>query len=248
MKSCCIYAYYEKNDLYKENFEYFLKNGILDDVDYYIVINGKCSVQIPERKNITVFRRQNEGYDFGAYSYALKNIHKNYDYYFFLNTSVRGPYSEKRWIDKFLPLFKKDVKVVGTTINIFNQKSIFGYDLSEMYGKKNVYPHVQSMFFGIDKEYLKYLMDKDFFNESEMIGKDIQYIIVHKEIGLSQLALKNGWNINCILPKYTGIDYRKIEKDINPTSREGDPYYKDAYFGNNIKKEDVIFWKGYRLQ
>ena len=37
---CCFYAYYEKNDLYKSNLEYFLKNAILDDVDYYIIING----------------------------------------------------------------------------------------------------------------------------------------------------------------------------------------------------------------
>ena len=38
-KICCLYAYYEKNDLYKSNLEYFLKNGILENVDYYFIIN-----------------------------------------------------------------------------------------------------------------------------------------------------------------------------------------------------------------
>ena len=48
---CCLYAYYEKDDKYKENFEYFLENGIYDEIDYYLIINGSCSINIPKRKN-----------------------------------------------------------------------------------------------------------------------------------------------------------------------------------------------------
>jgi hypothetical protein len=30
----CIYAYYEKDEKYKENLRFFLNNGILDNIDY----------------------------------------------------------------------------------------------------------------------------------------------------------------------------------------------------------------------
>ena len=78
------------------------------------------------------------------------------------------------------------------------------------------------------------------------ISTDINKIIAYKEMGLSQYALMNGWNINSILSKYKNIDYRKINKDINPTSNNGDPYYTDGYFGKTINKYDVIFLKNNR--
>ena len=251
---CTLYAYYEKNDLYKDNFTYFLNNGILDNVDYYIIINGECSVNIPERSNITLFKRENKGYDFGAYSYAIKNIKREYNYYFFINTSVIGPYlkdSNKPWTSYFLELFNDDVKVVGTSINIFTSNT-FGfkseYDLTKIYNKKSPYSHVQSMFFCIDNEYFQHLKNINFFDEDVMNNvEDIQYIVANKEIGLSQIALEHGWNINSILSKYKNLDYRIINEDINNTSYYGDPYYPKSYFGEDINKYEAIFYKNYRL-
>ena len=64
---------------------------------------------------------------------------------------------------------------------------------------------------------------------------------------MSQLILDNGWNFNCLLSKYRGIDYRLLERDINPTSRNGDPYWPGAYFGETIRPEEVVFFKINRL-
>ena len=106
---CCLYAYYEKNELYKNNFKFFLKNlklflknGILKDVDYFFIINGSCSLNINKiiskkniynkLTNINIIYRDNKGYDFGAYNYVINNYNLNYDYYFFMNSSVIGPY------------------------------------------------------------------------------------------------------------------------------------------------------------
>ena len=91
-KYVCMYAYYEKDRDYRSNLEYFLKNGILDNVDYYFILNGKCSVNIPEKSNIKVLKRENKGFDFGAWSYALSKIDDEYDYYIFVNSSVKGPF------------------------------------------------------------------------------------------------------------------------------------------------------------
>lgn len=248
---CALYAYYEKNDLYKDNFTYFLNNGILDEVDYYIIINGKCTINIPRRSNITVFKRENKGYDFGAYSYAIKNIKREYNYYFFINTSVCGPYlkdSNKPWTSYFLELFNDDVKIVGTSINIYTSNTLGSkYDLTKFYSKNAPYSHVQSMFFCIDNEYYQHLKNINFFDENSMNNaEDMQYVIVTKEIGLSQIALQHGWNINSILSKYKNLDYRVINEDINNTSRNGDPYYPKSYFGEDIDKYEAIFYKNNR--
>ena len=248
----CFYAYYEKNEMYKTNFEYFLENGLLEDVDYYIIVNGNSTVKIPEKRNIKIFTRENKGYDFGAYSYAIQKINKKYEYYFFLNTSVKGPYlrdNSKPWIHYFLELFTtKDIKLVGTSVNIFPLSSFENYNLDEIYDKKPPYTHIQTMFFCMDNEYYEYLKMKDFFNEEEMNhASELSYVISYKEIGLSQLALNKDWNINCILPKYRDIDYRTMKNDINPTSNIGDPYYEGAYFGGTIEKYDAIFFKNSRF-
>ena len=228
---------------------YFLNNGILDDVDYYIIINGDCTIDIPERNNIIIFKRPNNGYDFGAYSFALKYI-TQYDYYFFINTSIKGPYlknTQKKWTEYFLELFNDNIKIVGTSINIYDFNGFSNYNLSEIYNNDKPFTHIQSMFFCIDNEYLNYLKNINFFNEEELNNVDnIDYVIAYKEFGLSQHALRNNWNINSILKKYNNIDYRTIDADFNNTSLNGDPYHKNAYFGETINRYDAIFFKNNR--
>ena len=197
----CLYAYYEKDETYKNNLLYFLENGILDNVDYYIIINGNCSIDIPKKSNIIVFHRENKGYDFGAFSYAIKYINKEYDYYFFLNTSVKGPLlknNSRPWTEYFLELFNSpEIKLVGTTINIFPLSRFEKHDLDNIYNHSSPHTHVQSMFFCIDNEFYKYLKKENFFNEEELNNaENISYVIAYKEIGLSQLCLNNNWNIN----------------------------------------------------
>ena len=146
-------------------------------------------------------------------------------------------------------MFNKDVKIVGTSINMCTFDSFTGYDLSKIYNKKKPFAHVQTMFFCIDNEYFNYLNKINFFNEYELNNSlKLGYIISHKEIGLSQHTLQNNWNINCILPKYKDIDYRLVNKDFNNTSQKGDPYYKKSYFGNDIDKYEVIFYKNNRYK
>lgn len=243
-RMCCLYNYFEKNDQYKDNFEYFLRHGILPTIDYYVIVNGGCSVEIPRNKNMTVYFRENIGYDFGAYSHAIKRMKQKYKFYFFINTSVRGPLlgegEDPDWTSRFIGLLGGDTRMAGTSINIHTD------NLERFFGKKNVYSHVQSMFFVMDDVVFSLLEEQDFFNEDEINGMDLQSVIYHKEVGLSQIVLGQGWNINSILPEYKGLDYRVLDHDINPTSLSGDPYYPGAYFGGTIDPSRVIFFKNNR--
>ena len=246
-KICVIYNYFEKDELYKGNFRYFLENGLLDEIDYYIVINGSCSIELPTKSNISIYYRENIGHDFGAYSYIISNkLTKEYDYYILINTSVRGPYlkdSNKKWYEYFIDLFHDNVYLVGTSINICTHKELCLYDSNY---KRSVNPHVQSMFVVIKKKYFNELVKENFFNEDEINNMTFQKLIQEKEVGLSQKAIDKGYNINCILSKYTNRDYIHIDNDINPTSAHGDPYFQNAYFGETIDPYEVIFHKNNR--
>jgi hypothetical protein len=237
-KICVIYNYYEKDEMYKENLQYFLDHGILDEVDYYFVINGDYTTTFPNKPNIKIYNRENKGYDFGAYSYVIDKL-KVYDYYFFMNTSVKGPYlkNNDKWYDRFLPLFNDNVHLVGTSINICTSK-IYCVD-----SDSKVNPHVQSMFFCLDQKYFNELKDENFFNESEINNMTFNELIRKKEVGLSEIAIKKGYNINCILSKYRDLDYLNVNKDINPTSINGDAYFKGKYFGGTIDPYEVVFFK-----
>jgi hypothetical protein len=240
-----IYSYFEKNDDYKNNLVYFLNYGLEECNDYIFVINGNCTLKIPEQNNIKVIYRDNIGYDFSAYGEALKtNDIELYKYFFFINTSVRGPflpdYVIMSWTVPFKKLLKDDVKLVGTTINLTEDfLSSNGHEV--FYGKKKYYIHIQSQMFATDLECLKLLISKgifDLFTENNFLK-----IIILREIGMSQHVLNNNWNISCILPEYQNIDYRTLNVDFNPTSIKGEMNYKDCYFNRTLHPYEAIFIK-----
>jgi hypothetical protein len=245
-KNACLYAYYEKNELYKKNLLYFLDNGMLDNIDYFFIINGTHTINFPVKNNIKIIQRDNVGYDFGAYSYAITNIiPHNYDYYIFLNATVKGPYlsNNKNWLDAFLELFTKNVKLVGTSICFTETEQV-----KKKYNIDSIY-FVQSMFFIINKDLFEYLIYNNFFNDEKILNKEtiLENIVINKEINLSYLAYKSGGNINCYLSKYRDLDFTKIKNDINPTSFNGDPYFPNRYWCSTIMPNDVIFYKNKRM-
>lgn len=252
-KIAFYYCYYERDEQCKENLNFFLKHGLLDHVDYFFIINGKSSVPFPEAKNLFVFQRENCGYDFGAYAYVLEKFDfSRYDYHFFCNTSVRGPFlppntTYKDWTEPFLELLNCEVKLVGTTINVLSGNYFNHLNEKYLHSKRNAIPSVQSMMFAIDKECFEYLNKKKFFDLDKICKFSFEEVIAYNEINLSILVLQNGWNINCIAPKYRGKDYRLINADFNPTSLSGDPVYPGAYFGKTLHPYDVIFFKTNRL-
>jgi lipopolysaccharide biosynthesis protein len=244
-----IYAYYEKDNIYKNNLEYFLRKGLDNNCDYIFAINGHCSVQIPDMSNIKIIHRSNDGYDFGAYDDALMtiNIH-NYAYFIFLNTSVRGPFLppyislSMKWYEPFINLIKNNVKLVGTSINILNSVSSEHSQIFErITGFGRPHTHVQSQFFAMDKKCLEYLLSKNLFSSCKY--KNMTEFIAHKEIMMSQLVLKNGWNISCIIPEYQRIDYIRLDTDINHTALNHDPCFIGSCFGRTVHPYEIIFIK-----
>jgi hypothetical protein len=244
-KIAITYAYFEKNDEYKLNLNFFIKYGYIDspDIDYIFVINGSYTTLIPNAHNVTIIQRENKGYDFAGYHASIKSMTKQYDYYFFLNGSVRGPfmpsytYKSMSWIDAYLNLFKDNIKLVGSTINALvpNYHSAFKRD--------KFMPHVQSCIFCMDHECLNYLLDK-----TEIFKKfydRIDDVVLFQEVAMSSKVLENGWNISCLVHEYQNRDYSNITKVFNHSASQhfGDILHNGACFGRTVHPYEIIFIK-----
>jgi hypothetical protein len=222
-KTLVLYAYFEQDLIRRDNLEFFLKYGVRKndpDIDYIFIINGfKCTCEIPVRdcRNIKAIRRENTGWDFEAWRYGLlmkKESLQSYDYFAFLNSSVRGPFAPMYfdsfyWVEAYLSLINEKVKLAGASINC------------------QVSPHVQSFVFVTDKVGFKLLKDKGIFEP--VFERNVRDLIENREVGMSKIILENGYQITCMLSKYWNIDWTKPEAQScnclkNPTEGEEKPY------------------------
>tara|TARA_B110000971_G_scaffold15912_1_gene14709 strand:- start:928 stop:1674 length:747 start_codon:yes stop_codon:yes gene_type:complete len=235
MNILITYVYYEtSNSLI--NLKFFIKNGVFpnDNVTYnFIIKGGNCSVQFPVYDNINIYKTNNEGYDFGGYSYSINTINKdNFDYFIFLNDTVIGPfvprYTQKsEWYTQFVSLLSKKVKLVGSTIN------------RKMYN--HIPKHVQSMAFATDRVGLQLLIYNDIFNldnNIQTIQQDGKWGIILKfEIGMSGIIMNNGFEIDSFL-----------QLENNQTEIwHGDIHYNNSYFNDTINPIEVMFIKKNRV-
>jgi len=232
-KILVTYVYYETNKSL-ENLNFFIKNGVFnnDNVQYNFIVKGqKCSVEFPDYKNIKLYYTENEGYDFGGYTYSIQMIDKTlFDYYIFLNDTVIGPFvprynSKDTWYEDFIRLISDKVKLVGPTINRQNYN--------------NISQHVQSMAFGTDKIGLQLLIENNIFNLENNIqvyktqGK-WEFILMF-EVGMSGVIMRNGFEISSFMQS---DNYCKI-------LRHGDIHHTNKYFGITINPVEVMFIKNH---
>ena len=236
-KKVVVYTYFNSPSS-NYNLSYFVQRELCyrNDIDYILVINGyQCDVPIPEFENITILRRENEGYDFGGHAHALQYLNDQkrvYDYYFFMNSGVIGPIlphyiHESHWTNIFIRKITDHVKLVGTTIVCLPHSDLGGY------GQK-----VEGFFFMVDDIGLDLLQ-----KEGTIFCKhpDKTSAIVNGEYGLSNCILKHGYTIDCMLPRYQNMDW-KDSKNWN-LNNNMHPSRQHSFYGSSINPYDVIFHK-----
>ena len=242
-----IFHYFERNSTYKNNLIYFLAVAVHDPADYYIIISGECSVSLPEYPNVTYIKSKNWNNDFGGYiKYINEYFKSSYEYFIFINSSVRGPflpsYVEENWTDILVGRLKFDVHLVGSSINILPESSPYSGMFFEKYNYSGPYAHVQTTAYALTNEAIQYLIDIDFYDVRDELSKND--VIVSYELRLSQEIIRNGWNISTILPVYGDIDYRNISNIYdNFSARTGDVLYDSAFFGRTLSPYECLFIK-----
>jgi len=245
-KIILFYHYYELDSIYKENFIHFLKFGYCKCIDYIIIISGKITLELPLASNLTYLYVENKNMDIGGFSKAITKVDINlYDYFFFLNCTVRGPYLSnyeiRNWTNIYIEKFDKDVGIVGNTINILSNKSVNYINYSKKYTSINC-THVQTYLYVLNINSLNLLLENNFYNNftNEMTKEEI---IVEYEIRLSQIILNNKLNIKCILNEYNDINYIEKHEDININSMNGDLLFEHCYYGRTVHPLEIIFIK-----
>jgi len=221
MRSVVIYTFHEMN----ERVDYFFKNAIFEaeDVDFVIVCNSR-TLEFTAPPYANVIRRDNIGYDFGAWSDAVE-LYKDYDRFLFVNSSVVGPFVPGKWTDIFFNRLNNDVRLFGPTINYTQGIPI----------------HVQSYLFCVNRHTLSFLQYCGIFSTEEY-ESEFQGAIHNREIRMTTAILGMGWNIGCLLPDYKDIDWRLTPLRVGTL--------EDVTFSNGRdwrwKDEEVVFIKGNR--
>jgi len=233
MSSVIIYTYFSSPSA-DYNLDFFVKKELSykNNIDYIIVINGynyNKNIVFPTIANLTILKRPNHGYDFAGHNHALKYIKshsKTYDYYFFMNSGVIGPilhenFKEAHWTNVFIKKINNRVKLVGTTIVAKKPK-----------------PIVEGFFFMVDKIGLELLKKhKTIFSNHSNKNSAVN----NAEFQLAKCILNNKYTIDCMLPRYKGVNWRN-PKNYNLNNGRF-PSRKNYFYGRSINPFDVIFHK-----
>lgn len=245
MSTAVIYHYFEKDEIYRENLIFFLNVAIDKGVDYYIYLSGTCSVNLPSLPNIEYISIENANYDFGAVT-NFSNHHNsnNYDFYIYINCSVRGPFLPKytpiQWYEAFTSKLSNTDGIVGSSINFLPEGSRDSKYFSQKLNKPGPFTHVQTTSYAISSACFKLLKKIGFFNlEQKLNHLDI---ILRYEITLSRLLIENGFHISSILPTHNGFD-KNFNLNYPNTLRQGNPLRKSAFYGRTISPYESIFIK-----
>ena len=250
-KVLVIYHYYEKDQSYIDNFCHFLRFGYDSDLSYLIIVAGEHTIDFPALNNIQYLFTENKNFDYGGYCEVVStlSIWQKYDFYLFVNSSVRGPfdpaYWDQKWTDLFIDQLSADIGIVGSAISITPSQHSIAKMYHEKYGKlernHQFLGHVQTTCYALSRQILEQLIKAGFYEVNEALNKD--ETVRDYEIRLSQLILDMGFNLRCMLPEYNQVDYRVALTDLNPTSREGDSGFKYSYFGRSAHPYESIFIK-----
>lgn len=159
---------------------------------------------------LTMFQRtENQGMDFAAHNVTIEYLRKTnqytrYQYFIFLNSSVRGPFYPSympegwQWTMAYTQRFKPDVRLVSSSIVCLPSIDAGGY------GAK-----AESWAFAIDQEGLDLVTEAGVFS-LHVCKLCNDGVVVLGEYGLSNVLLSKGHNIATLMSKYNpNTDWRE---------------------------------------
>lgn len=243
-----VYHYFEKDLFYKENLIFFLATAIDDNSDYFIIISGECSIELPEISNITYIRTRNWNNDFGGYcTFVNKYLERPYKAFIFVNSSVRGPflssYENRNWTEIFLTPLSERVHLVGASMNLSQRgNSQHNVDLMKQRRLSPEISHIQTTVYAMSAEAMSYLREIGFYSVTAKLSKE--EVVSIYEIGLSTAILQNGWKIVDLLSSNENLSTSsQIYEYSNFSARRGDPLFAKAYYGRTLSPVDALFVK-----
>ena len=231
-KILVLYAFH----IYNERVEHFIKHAIFKDPMFdFVIICNERTIEVSVPDYVVVLKRDNKGYDFGAWSEGLldNDRYMAYDYFVFVNSSVIGPYLPdgytRPWPYRLLDGLKGNTRLFGSTINTICDPVN--------------HSHVQSFAFVMDREALEHLISEHIFSLTRWAQTFNDAIWLH-EVRMSRLVISRGWNIGSLMHHYKGVDFTFASRD--PASY-GIGWLGDVmYPQHGLDRKEVMFLKGNR--
>jgi hypothetical protein len=215
-----VHFHRERQKVYSENLSYFIEFGLVDSEKYHFnfIINSETQgVPIPKLKNLNIIKGSNSGHDFGAYKESLASIEiDNFNKFIFINDTCTGPFlptympENITWIELLTSKLNDRVKMTGPTWN---------YD---------IYKHIQSFCFALDREGLEILLKNKKFDTD---NKCKERIIRENEVGMSRVIIESGFDIK---PLQLSQFSKETHRDV---------CWPNRYFGFNVNPIEVMFVK-----
>jgi hypothetical protein len=222
---------------------FFIRHGLnAPYTDFVVVVNGnRLGVAIPSAPHIRVHKRPNVGYEFCGVDEVLFALKERYDFYIFLNGSVRGPFMMQHtgepWVHVLTSSITETVKLSGITINCH-----LGYTTL----------HLQSFLLVTDMAGLDVIKNHKLFR----CYSNKQSVIQGSEIGISQAMLQAGYNIASMMTYWSGHDFRNesltqskcdlIKRTIPSLRTGGDLMAPGTYFSMDPNPFELMFVKANR--
>lgn len=241
------------------NLGFFLRHGVTNppddrlDVHYAFTINGECtspschevihraqhSAECPSCiPRVSILHRPNLGFDFGGHAAMLDVLdatNSTYDAYIFLNCGVTGPFlstfmpSEWHWVRAFTDKLCNRVGVVGTSIVCLPASDEGGMG-----------PKVEGFAFALSSGALQVVRER---GTSFQQHPDKVAAILSGEYNLTTVLLNEGYDIDCLLKAYQGIDWRN---ETNwQCNYQAHPSRANSYYGISMHPLEVIFHKSH---
>lgn len=243
-----VYHYFEKDVHYRENLIFFLATAIDEDSDYFIIISGDCSIELPRISNVTYIQTINWNNDFGGYcTFVNEYLQQPYKAFIFVNSSVRGPflpsYEKRDWTKLFLSPMTNGVHLVGASMNKPQPKnSQKNKDLTQNQHSFFEIPHIQTTAYAMSADAMSYLRKIGFYSVTTNLTKDD--VVSIYEIGLSTAILQNGWEIVDLLASNGKVSTStQINEYLNFSARKGDVLFSKAYYGRTLSPVEAVFVK-----
>lgn len=245
-----------KKELYRVNFEYFLKHGVqCKTQDTVLVVTSSVEEFYRERvkkihedcmrdhnHQVLLIIRENKCADLETVRRVMQDDVVDifsYDFFVYANCGSSGPSSKWAhlpWTDLLIEKLNDQVKMSGLSLNCAGDA------------------HIQSMVYALDRKGIEIIKDSYAIFDCRKVfpknnrTKQKNFIVRRYELGLSYWIMRNGYAISSLINP-TVVTMK------NRTKCMKDPAFKDMWYiytmgrdyGRVLNLEDTVFFKTSRM-
>ena len=245
-ETAIIYLHREDTALNSQNFSRFSNNTQKGSHNIYLGISQKLAKKHErETKKHFVKCINEQETDLKIFIDLIKSeqILDKYKKIIFTTSSTCGPFirpaARHCWVEKFTSNLTGDVHLNGPFISLLPMRHPLVKHVQTKRSQSSVIPYIPLTTFAITAEALSLLIRNRFFETVEYAQEDERIVLF--DIPVTTMLLQNGWNISCMLDKYSKIDYRTTTRDPNQSSHHGDPSLLNSFFGKTASRNDLMF-------